>query len=260
MVTDWGEPPWLVAPSRGCGELKLVICPSAGSGVAPYVPWARSLADLADVRILLLPGRESRLKEPLLDRIEAIVPPLTQAVTANDDGRPLLLYGHSMGALVAFELARELEGRGRALWGLVVSGRRAPHLPERMSLHTLPEEALLRELRRFGGTPEAVLQERALVETLLPAVRADMAVTETYVYPGGSLLSAPIAAFGGTLDPAADLAEIEGWRERTSGGFSHQILPGGHFFIQGAAFRNAFRELLAQAARGARPSLEGRNV
>jgi medium-chain acyl-[acyl-carrier-protein] hydrolase len=236
-----------VAPSPQPGaERMLVIFPSAGSGVAPYVSWTRWLGKAVDARVLLLPGREERLREPPLDRLEDVLPAVVDAVREEWDGRSLVLYGHSMGALLAFEVARELERLGPGPRRLVVSGRRAPHLPEKRRLHLMAEADLLNELRRFGGTPEAVLQNPELMAALLPAVRADLAVTENYVFAGGTPLAAPITAFGGTTDPAADEPEILAWGERTVGGFDYSLLPGGHFFIQGAEFRHCFSSVLTK--------------
>jgi medium-chain acyl-[acyl-carrier-protein] hydrolase len=252
--------PWLVAPlASPQAALRLLVCPSAGSGVAPYVGWLRTLGPGVDARIVLLPGRESRLRERPRERLDAILPDAMAALDAElaGDPRPVVLYGHSMGALLAFELARALEARGRRVARLVVSGRRAPHLPEKRPLHVLPEAALVAELRRFGGTPEVVLQDRELLSALLPAVRADLAVTETYVYPGGPKLAAPISAFGGSADPAADEAEIAAWGERTSGAFEHAILAGGHFFVSGADFQRALAERLRRESETASRPLSG---
>jgi medium-chain acyl-[acyl-carrier-protein] hydrolase len=244
-VSGAGRGKWLVAPSPQPGaERMLVIFPSAGSGVAPYVSWTRWLGTAVDARVLLLPGREERLREPPMSRLEDLLPPVVEAVREEGDGRNLVLYGHSMGALLAFEVARELERLGPGPRRLVVSGRRAPHLPERRRLHLMAEADLLNELRRFGGTPEAVLRDRELMASLLPAVRADLAVTENYVFTGGAPLAAPITAFGGTTDPAADESEIVAWGERTDGGFDYSVLAGGHFFIQGEAFRRSLSSVL----------------
>jgi medium-chain acyl-[acyl-carrier-protein] hydrolase len=241
-------PDWLVGFSRRPqAPLQLLVCPFAGSGIAAFAGWPRWLGTLAELHVVLLPGRESRLREPPRERLSAVLPEVVAAAEAVLD-RPFVVYGHSMGAVLAFELVRALERGGRRPERLVVSGRRAPHLPEKRLLHRLGDDALIEELRLFGGAPEMVLQDRDLMAAVLPAVRADLALSETYQLDGAGRVAAPITALGGSLDPAADAQEIAAWRERTDGDFHQAVLPGGHFFIHGEAFREALLRLLAGLA------------
>ena len=147
--------------------------------------------------------------------------------------RPFVLFGHSIGARIAFELAREL----RRKWeispcGLIVSGSRAPHIPEPHPMHHLPDDEFVRELRRFSGTPEAVFQSRELMEMFIPILRADFTIDETYVYSEDEPLDCPVFAFGGTDDIEAKVEELEAWADHTTDVFNLEMIRGDHFFLQ----------------------------
>jgi medium-chain acyl-[acyl-carrier-protein] hydrolase len=141
-----------------------------------------------------------------------------------------------MGGLVSFELARLLRKKyGLNPAHLFVSGYRAPQVPDPdPPIHALPEPEFLEELRRLNGTPEAVLENAELMQLLLPALRADFAVIETYAYIPESPLDCPITAFGGLQDREVSCDDLEAWREQTNAAFSLQTLPGDHFFLHSA--------------------------
>jgi medium-chain acyl-[acyl-carrier-protein] hydrolase len=164
------------------------------------------------------------------------LPPLVQLVCdemAPSAGESYALFGYSFGALVAFELAREMRRRGfREPAHLFVAAHEAPQLErgkERIS--DLPDAALKERLRTFGGTPGAVLDHPELMALLLPVIRTDFAVTESYRYREDPPLTCPITVFGGREDPVADLDAMDGWRVQTLDRFSLHALPGSHFFI-----------------------------
>jgi medium-chain acyl-[acyl-carrier-protein] hydrolase len=139
-----------------------------------------------------------------------------------------------MGALAAFELARELRRRGgpKPIW-LIVSGRAAPHLPPRRNpIHTLPDRQFRYELKTLGGTPAAVLDNDELMAAFLPTLRADFTAHETYEYTDESPLDCPILAVAGADDTVAPAADVRAWRPHTTGVFETQVLPGDHFFVQ----------------------------
>ena len=150
--------------------------------------------------------------------------------------KPFAFFGHSMGALVSFELARLLHKEYKCSPShLFVSGRRAPQVPDPdPPIHTLPNSEFLQELRRLNGTPEAVLQNDELMQLLLPTLRADFAVLETYVYTPQPLLDYPITAFGGLQDPEVCCEVLEAWRDQTRAAFSLHKFPGDHFFLHTA--------------------------
>jgi len=146
--------------------------------------------------------------------------------------RPFVFFGHSIGARIAFELARNIQKN----WGLhprhlIVSGSRAPHISEPKPLHHLPDNEFIQELRRFSGTPEEVLQNRELMDMFIPVLRADFCVDETYACVMEPPLACPITAFGGTKDGEASRQEIAAWAAQTLADFDMEMVEGGHFFL-----------------------------
>jgi medium-chain acyl-[acyl-carrier-protein] hydrolase len=221
-------------------RLRLLCLPFAGGGASAFRGWPETLPPGVEVVALQLPGREGRIAEPAFRSLEPVVESLADATDGLLDV-PFVLFGHSMGALLAFELARSLRRRDLALPAhLVVSGARAPHLPRRTrELHRLPDMALVAELRRLGGTPVEVLDHDGLLELVLPTLRADLTVCETYVYAPEPPLDCPVSAWRGRFDSDVDERELEVWAEHTSAGFDTRIFPGGHSYLLTARARLA---------------------
>lgn len=199
-----------------------------------------------ELSILQLPGREALFGAPMYQAmrplVEALIPIIAPQINV-----PYAFFGHSLGAHVAFEVARALRDRNAPLpRGFVVSATRAPHLPSRRPpQHALPTPQLINELRRYGGTPEAVLQNQELMDIFLPPLRADLAVFETYSPGPGAPFEFPVSVFGGKSDHRADPDELEAWREHTTGSFSVTYFEGGHFYFleqSKAAFSAALRQ------------------
>lgn len=224
---------WLLREPNRDARLRLFCFPHAGAGASVYRAWSRPLAaEGFDVCPVQLPGRESRLGEPAHLTIIPLVEALVEGIIPYLD-RPYALFGHSMGALVAFELARSLRERGAGLpCHLFVSGRIAPQREDpRPKLHDLADVPLLTRLTELGGIPSALRASPELMAFQLPLLRADLAVNEKYQHVSAPPLAVPITAFGGEQDPKTDDAEIRGWAEQTSERFSMRTLPGGHFFV-----------------------------
>jgi medium-chain acyl-[acyl-carrier-protein] hydrolase len=179
-----------------------------------------------------LPGRGLRFLEPPVRSICATVSTLS-ADLRDYLGAPFAFFGHSMGAVVAFELARKLRAEGLATpTHMFVSAHRAPHLPSTSPRRAeLPDPELVAELRALNGTPEEVLRDRELLEMMLPIVRADFAACETYTWEEGSPLSCPMVAFGGLRDAEVPRPDLDAWRVHTSGEFSIRLFDGDHFFL-----------------------------
>jgi surfactin synthase thioesterase subunit len=198
--------------------------------------WAELLPADVDVWAVQAPGRARRLREPPLERIELIVDEVLTAV-APDVDVPMVVFGHSMGALVAFELARALRRHELPEPAQVfVSGHQAPHLPPvEPPTQGLPDEAFLERLRRLDGMPEEVLQHQELMAVFLPLLRADFAAAEAYEYRDEPPLSCGITAFGGRGDRLVLPEQLEAWRVHTIGCFDVHLLPGGHFFLHHSA-------------------------
>lgn len=172
-----------------------------------------------------LPGRESRLKESCLTQLEPIVQSLLPALQPYLD-QPFALFGHSMGALLAFEIARQVQPRS-----LFISACPAPQLPQGSGLHLLPNDEFLQTLRRYNGTPEIVLNNPELMALFLPILRADFTAIETYSYQPSAPLSCPIVAFGGHSDPQVNPDQLSAWSTQTSDRFRIQLFAGDHFYL-----------------------------
>jgi len=184
--------------------------------------------------VLQYPGREDRLRETPLRRISQLAELLLRDFPACED-RPFAFWGHSMGALVAFELARLLVRAGRRAPGhLLVSGRQPPQLSEPFEpIHQLPDTELVKELqRRYRGMPDAIARDPEIRAVFLPTIRADLELIHTYVHEAGPPLECGISALGGTEDWVSR-EQLEGWRVHTTGTFRLHYLPGNHFFITG---------------------------
>lgn len=214
-------------------SLRLFTLPYAGGGAANYFRWRPTLRPAIDVVPIALAGREARIYEPPLRELRAVVREIADAVEPLGD-KPYALAGHSMGAWMAYELARELRRRGARLpVALVVAASPAPQRPRSGDLlHTLPDDEFLAEMsRRFDGIPPAVRSNAELVKLLLPAMRADMELLETYQYADEPPLATDLLALGGTEDRAVSPTAIADWRAQTAGHFASRMFPGGHFFL-----------------------------
>jgi medium-chain acyl-[acyl-carrier-protein] hydrolase len=227
----------------------LFLLPFAGAGASAFRAWPAALPPDIEIYALQPPGRENRIAEPpvgsLLDLVRALADDISDLVL-----EPFAFFGHSMGALVAFELSRELRRRGQnEPVHLVVSGFRAPHLPPRQPpLHRLTDDRLIDELRGLGGTPPEIFDQPDLLDLVLPTLRADLAVSETYHYRSEPPLSCRISAWGGRQDPYLNETELHSWSATTSGPFTVQRFNGGHMYIvtADAALARRLSEILAE--------------
>jgi surfactin synthase thioesterase subunit len=188
-----------------------------------------------DVAPLSLPGHDGRLNEAPCTDLQMLVDSLVDRVVRDEmlDG-PFVLLGHSMGAWLAFETARTLRRRNlRMPELLIVTAARPPATPAPANpWHRLPDEELVAKVdSRYGGIPEAVRNNPEALRLLLPALRADLQMVETYQFHQEPPLEVDILAMGGTDDPAVSVTQLNDWRRLTSAGFSVRLMPGGHFFL-----------------------------
>ena len=229
--------PWFVCTRPRSGpDLRLFCFPHAGGGASIYRAWPSQVAAALEVVAVQLPGRESRLKEPLVDSLAPLVTALAD-VMAPYTNAPYAFLGHSFGALLSFELIRELRRRGSSMpVCLFASGRQAPRIPEPdPPLHRLPEPDFARAVHnRYNGIPQFIFDEPELLRLLLPALRADLSMAETYAYGDEAPLDCAISVFGGTLDHRLAKADLDAWRDETTAGCSVRLFPGGHFFLEHA--------------------------
>jgi medium-chain acyl-[acyl-carrier-protein] hydrolase len=216
-------------------RLRLFCFPYAGGNTLIFRAWPEYLSPSIEVCCIQLPGRGSRIQEPPPTSISALIPELAVGLAPHLTG-PAAFFGHSMGAMIAFELARYLGRVGNyTLTHLFVSGRRAPQISvTEPSTYDLPEPEFIEELRRLNGTPKEVLDNPELLQLMIPILRADFAVCQTYAYRPDLPLSCPIRAFGGLEDNEISHEHLEAWEEQTTNSFSLSMIPGNHFFIHSA--------------------------
>lgn len=225
---------WLFMPQPNSqAKFRLFCFPYAGANAFNFRSWAKYLPKDIEFCIIQLPGRANRSKEPLLKDIRSLVQTLAPALVSHLD-LPFAFFGHSMGALMAFELTRQLRRLQAPLpIHLFISGRRAPQMPSfQPHVHSLPTPLFLEKIRRYSGTPEVILQNQELMDLLLPVLRADLQINETYTYKNDFLLDCPISAFGGLQDPEVSVEEMTAWSHLTSNTFNLRMYDGHHFFIQ----------------------------
>jgi medium-chain acyl-[acyl-carrier-protein] hydrolase len=226
--------PWIAARApKPEAEVRLFCFPFAGGGASTYRDWQSALGPRIDVYPVQLPGREDRLKERPESSMRVLASRLADAL------RPLLrgrfaFFGHSMGALIQYELTRELERRGADLPFMILpAARRAPHIAlQSEPIHELSDEAFLKRLiDRYQAIPASVLAEPELMALFLPMLKADFRMLETYRYEDAAALRAPISAFAGARDAGETAALVWKWRELTAGPFRLDVIDGGHFFL-----------------------------
>ncbi|WTG93975.1 thioesterase domain-containing protein [Kitasatospora sp. NBC_01560] len=229
------------APSR------LVCFPHAGGSASYFLDWSAALSPFADVLAVQYPGRQNRFGEPVIESIGALADRIHEALLPWAD-RPLTFFGHSMGSAVCFEVARRFDRDGTAgPVHLFVSGGRAPSRFRDSAVHRLPDDELIDEMARLGGTDARVLADPELRALVLPAVRGDYTAVETYRCEPGTVVSQPITALTGDADPRASLEEVRDWAGHTTAAFDLRVFPGGHFYL--AEQRAAVQEVLIAQLR-----------
>lgn len=230
------RPSWLRSWDEPADPESATICfAHAGASASAFRDWrgvgANEHARHATYSVQL-PGREDRYVEPPFRRICDIADHLADTWPFGRETE-VMLFGHSMGALVSYELARRLEGRGHSMRGLVVSAHRAPHLPDpEEKIHALPRPDIVKALKHLAGTPDEFLENEQLIDVILPTIRADFEACETYEPPSApELLACPVTAIGALGDPRVSLGEVLAWEPYASGSFTATFIPGDHFAI-----------------------------
>jgi medium-chain acyl-[acyl-carrier-protein] hydrolase len=232
-LEDWIPWEWQHA---GSPAKTLLFCfPFAGGGASVFRTWAASLPESIQPLPVRLPGRESRWLEQPYDSLPALVPTLADVLAPALRFR-FAFFGHSMGAFIAFELTRELRRRGQpGPVRLLVSGCRAPHLQDPdIPLYALPKAELIGELGRLEGVSADVLANSEFMELILPMLRADLRLCDTYRYRPGLPLDCPISGFGGAQDKKTRPEQLAAWSRQTRAGYIERVFPGGHFFLTSA--------------------------
>ncbi len=233
MISNWRIDPWLqyFKPSPRA-RLRLFCFPYAGSRAAFFRSWASKLPGEIEVCPIELPGRGSRITEPPFTRLMPLVETLAQVMLPYLT-MPFAFFGHSMGGLISFELARQLGRQGAAMpIHLLLSACRAPQLVNSHSpIHALSDTQFLEKVRLLGGMPQDILENTELMQLIVPVLHADFELCETYVYQHEKPLSCPISVFGGLQDSGVSQGQLEAWREQTSEAFTLHMCAGDHFYL-----------------------------
>jgi surfactin synthase thioesterase subunit len=210
--------------------LRLLCLPHAGGSASYFFRTSRELAPVAEVLTVQYPGRQDRRAEGCIEDIAVLADHVAEAVRLWTD-RPLALFGHSMGATLAFEVASRLRRSGVPSAGLFVSGRRAPSTYRDETIHQRSDSGLIDELRALSGTNTELLSDEDFVRVILPPLRSDYRAIERYQWHPDEPLACPIFALVGDNDPRTTEAEAEAWRSHTNGVFELHVFPGGHFYL-----------------------------
>ena len=225
--------PWFNYPRPNSqARLRLFCFPYAGAGASIFRTWPEQLPTDIEVCTVQLSGRENRLREPLFTEIQPLIQILAQVLLPHLD-LSFAFFGHSLGALIGFELARQLRRQNQPIpLHFFVSSRPAPQIPNpNLPIHQLPDTAFVEALHDYNGTPEAVLQDPELRSLFLPILQADFGMLETYAYTPEAPLNCSITAFGGLQDKKVSRDDLAGWHEQTSSTFTLRMFPGDHFFL-----------------------------
>jgi medium-chain acyl-[acyl-carrier-protein] hydrolase len=232
-------------------HLRLYCFCYAGGNALSYIPWQSSIDPAIEICAIQLPGRGARIAETPVTSMPALVESISHAIERQRD-MPFAFFGHSLGALLAFELVRYRKRLGLPMpLHLFVSGCDAPQFRDPpKGLHKFSDDALIDALKEYNGTPPEILAHRELMELVLPTVRADFSLAENYQYDGGLLLDTLMTVMAGTADDRSSLEQVEGWAKETAANCDIQWFEGDHFFInpQKEAVINCINEAL-------RPSL-----
>lgn len=225
------DTPWF-SMRKQPAEFTLFCFPFSGGTAAAFKPWQVHNSDLLEVVPVKLPGRETRYKEPAFFDLVDMASAFVDALAPYTDRR-YALYGHSMGGLIIFEVVRQIRQRGLPMPEHLFPGAyRSPERPStKRNIHHLDNEAFLEELRTYEGTPESFFDNPELIDFLLPMLKADFSIHETWVYKNQPPLDIPITGFYGKEDPISPATEMQPWQAHTSKSFELVQIPGSHFFL-----------------------------
>ncbi|WP_251092077.1 alpha/beta fold hydrolase [Streptomyces sp. Caat 7-52] len=209
---------------------RLLCLPHGGGSASFYFSVSKALSPAVDVRAVQYPGRQDRCEETPAESIQELAQGVFDALDERD-GTPLALFGHSMGAMVGFELARLLEAAGRPPAVLFLSGRRGPSIQRTENVHQSGDERLIEEVTRLDGTNSVVFRDEELLRAILPVLRADYRAAETYRPTRGPRLRSPFVVLTGDADPCVTVDEARTWSQETDGPFELHAYPGAHFYL-----------------------------
>ncbi|MEU3323464.1 alpha/beta fold hydrolase [Streptomyces sp. NPDC006785] len=213
---------------------RLVCFPHAGGSASFYFPVSAALRGPVDLLAVQYPGRQDRREEPAVQDLHRVADDVAEALRRWDD-LPLTLFGHSMGALVAFEVARRIERAGGRIDHLFVSGRKGPSVDGPELSHPLDDEGIVAEVRAMSGTDARLLEDEELLRMVLPALRGDYRALGAYRADRDAAVTCPVTVVVGDQDPWTPAPEAAHWRDRTTAAFDLKVFPGGHFYLSSGA-------------------------
>lgn len=221
-----------VHPARKSPSVRLFAFPHGGGGASAFRAWPSELPAHIELWAFRPPGREYRHREPSFPDMQSAVKTFIEVARAELE-QPYVCFGHSLGALMAFEVARALSREGgRPPEKVIVAGHSAPHMTlRRRHVHKLSDREMIAELKDFAGTPAKVLDDPDMMSMMIRPIRADFKIRETYEFLPGEPLSCPLVAFSGDTDPEVLPEQLDGWSQHTRGAFAAFTLPGSHFFV-----------------------------
>lgn len=234
--------------------VRLVCLPHAGGSSSFYFPLSRALSPAVEVLAVQYPGRQDRRLEPHIDSLPELADRIAEVIRPLDD-RPLALFGHSMGAVLAYEVALRMRDAGLpAPVRIFVSGRRAPSRDRDERLHLASDADLLAEVRGLGGPHAALLGDPEIMDMVMPALRSDYRAVEKYRWESGRVLDCPVTVLTGDSDPRLSIEEAAAWEDHTTGLTELQVFPGGHFYLveENARVSALIEDRLARRDAGAR--------
>lgn len=241
---------WALPGETGSHATSLLVLPHAGGSAHTYAQWRDLLPGSVRLLIGQYPGRGARFTESLPESLDDLAGPILRCLPA--DATDLVILGHSMGSLVAFEIARALTLEGRPPLAFVASACRAPHLPNPCPVRPeqLTDDGLVAAIKARGGTEDGILDEPELREIVLPPIRADFGIDDAYQFTGDvTALTCPATIVGGDADPVVPVETLSNWRKVTHGPSEVHVLPGGHFYFQQeiAAFMSIVHSVIDSA-------------
>lgn len=257
----YSVPRWFEHLSRiESPTLRLFCFPYAGGSADVYRSWQRWFGQQCDICLVHLPGRSKSIRERPFTRIKPLVQTLAEFIESESGGVPYALYGHSMGALICFELARKLfRNRACGPEHLFVSGRSAPHWPSnKLPIFNLPDQEFIGALKKLKGTHQEVIDNPEVMRFFIKVIRADFEMTDTYEYCHGEPLRCPVTVYGGIDDEHVPIESCHAWGEHTSAECEVTMCEGDHFFVRNARpdFMAAFKSAVLRTA----PALRSQSI
>ena len=233
--------------------VRLICFPHVGGSATYYFPFSKAMPAELEIVAVQYPGRQDRRTEPGLEDLHEMADLAIDEVSRWAQDMPTALFGHSMGASLAFEIAIRLESAGLAPLALFASGRRAPSRHRDSRVYELDDGGLIAELKRLNGTDSRITDDEEAIQMILPSLRSDYTAAETYRERPGSRIGCPITAIIGSHDPEVTRDEAAAWSEHTTGEFTLRVVPGGHFFLyeHTSAIITTITETLSRSRRSA---------